>query len=302
MNHLLYLHARAARQAALTLLRQPLGSLLSLLMLALALSLPLGLYLTVQSLANWGSRLATTPQITLFMEAAADSTDLQATAQTLKQHALVAHSQFVPRDEALKALMARNKLEGLTEGLGENPLPDAFVITPKDMPPEALERLHKELSGLTMVESAQFDAGWAKKLFSLIQLGQQLTVVLACVFGGALVLITFNTIRLQVLARRDEIEVSKLIGATNSFIRRPFMYYALYQGALAALLAWAGSMWLIATANPAIAELARLYNEGAALRPLSLGEGGLLLLAAGVLTTLGARLATGQLLRQMEAD
>ena len=70
----------------------------------------------------------------------------------------------------------------------------------------------------------------------------------------------------------------------------------------ALLLAWAGSMWLIAMANPAIAELARLYNEGAALRPLSLSEGGLLLLVAGVLTTLGARLATGQLLRQMEAD
>jgi cell division transport system permease protein len=238
MKHLLYLHGRAARQALRTLLRQPLGSLLSLFMLAVAISLPLGLYLTVASLASWSNGLAASPQITLFMELNADRADVETVNQTLKQHALVHSHRFVSKESALKDLMARNGLAEVTDGLAGNPLPDAFIVSPKDTEPEALERLQKELSGLPMVETSQFDAGWARKLHSLLTLGHQLTILLGAALGIALVLASSNTIRLQILARLNEIEVSKLIGATDGFIRRPFMYFAVFQGMLAARVAW----------------------------------------------------------------
>lgn len=300
MKHLLYLHGRAARQALRTLLRQPLGSLLSLFMLAVAISLPLGLYLTVASLASWSNGLAASPQITLFMELNADRADVETVNQTLKQHTLVHSHRFVSKESALKDLMARNGLAEVTDGLAGNPLPDAFIVSPKDTEPEALERLQKELSGLPMVETSQFDAGWARKLHSLLTLGHQLTILLGAALGIALVLASSNTIRLQILARRNEIEVSKLIGATDGFIRRPFMYFAVFQGVLAALVAWGLSAWLIATANPAVAELAALYNNHATLRQLAPEEVAALLLGVATLAALGARLATGHVLREME--
>ena len=300
MKHLLYLHGRAARSALRTLVRQPLGSLLSLFMLAVAISLPLGLYLIVASLSSWSNGLAAAPQITLFMEASADRPDVETVNQTLKQHALVKSHRFVSKEQALQDLMKRNSLNGLTEGLGSNPLPDAFIVDPKDTAPEPLERLQKELSGLPMVEATQFDAGWAKKLHSLLSLGHQLTLLLGAALGIAMVLASSNTIRLQILARRNEIEVSKLIGATDGFIRRPFMYFAVFQGVLAALVAWGLSAWLIATANPAVAELAALYNNHATLRQLAPEEVAALLLGVATLAALGARLATGHVLREME--
>lgn len=300
MKHLLYLHGRAARQALRTLLRQPLGSLLSLFMLAVAISLPLGLYLTVASLASWSESLGASPQITLFMESSADHADVETVNQTLKQHERVKSHRFVSKESALKDLMARNGLAEVTDGLAGNPLPDAFIVTPKDTEPEALERLQKELSGLPMVETSQFDAGWARKLHSLLTLGHQLTALLGGALSIALVLASSNTIRLQILGRRDEIEVSKLIGATDAFIRRPFMYFAILQGVLAALLAWGLSAWLIASANPALAELANLYNNHLALRQLAPEEVAALLLGVALLATLGARLATSHVLRQIE--
>lgn len=300
MKHLIYLHGRAARQALRTLLRQPLGSLLSLFMLAVAISLPLGLYLTVTSLSSWSESLGATPQITLFMETSADRADVETVNQTLKQHALVKNHRFVSKDTALQDLMARNGLSEVTDGLAGNPLPDAFIVEPKDTEPGALERLQKELSGLPMVEATQFDAGWAKKLHSLLILGHQLTLLLGCALGIALVLASSNTIRLQILGRRDEIEVSKLIGATDAFIRRPFMYFAVFQGLLAALMAWGLSVWLISNANPALAELASLYNSRVSLRQLGVEEVAALLLGVALLAALGARLATGHVLRQIE--
>ena len=112
-------HGRAARQALRTLLRQPLGSLLSLFMLAVAISLPLGLYLTVASLASWSNGLAASPQITLFMELNADRADVETVNQTLKQHALVHSHRFVSKESALKDLMARNGLADAAAGTGD---------------------------------------------------------------------------------------------------------------------------------------------------------------------------------------
>ncbi|KZE34870.1 permease-like cell division protein FtsX [Crenobacter luteus] len=299
MKHYLYLHWQSARTALAKLVRQPVANLLSLLMLSIALALPISLYLTVSSLQDWIGRLTATPQITLFMEMSAEPADHAAVDATLKAHPKIASYQFVSRAQALADLEARHSLAGVAEGLDGNPLPDAFVVTPTSLEPDALERLQKELSGLPMVAEAQFDAHWARRLYGLMALGHHLTLALAVAFAVALVLVTHNTIRMQILARRDEIEVATLIGAPDSFIRRPFLYHACWQGLLAALIAWGLSALFVANANPAIQELARLYNEQVELRGLAPRELALLTAGAIALAAIGARLATRQHLRQL---
>ncbi|GGY10134.1 permease-like cell division protein FtsX [Paludibacterium paludis] len=300
MKHFLYLHWQSASSAFSRIVRQPFGSLLNLLMLSVALALPLTLYLGVNSLQAWVGRLSATPQITLFMEMSAEDADLAAVNSTLRKHPRIKRYEFISKQQALKDMENRNGLSGLTEGLESNPLPDAFVVTPSTLEPAELEMLQKELSGLPMVETAQFDAHWAKRLYGMVELGKKLTVFLASVLGIALIIITHNTIRMQILARKDEIEVAKLIGATDSFIRRPFLYHAFWQGVLAALIAWGLTLWLVAIANPALAEFAQLYNERVDLQPLSAGELAIVVAAAAALAMLGARLATGHHLRQLE--
>ncbi|TDR80319.1 permease-like cell division protein FtsX [Paludibacterium purpuratum] len=299
MRHFFYLHAQSARSALIKILRQPFGSLLNLLMLSVALALPLSLFLAVASLQDWAGRLTATPQITLYMEQSAEAADISAVNTTLHKHPEVQSFVFISKGQALKEMETKNGLQGLSDGLGGNPLPDAFVVTPTTLDPHELDMLQKELSGLPMVESAQFDASWAKRLFALISLGHQLTWFLAGVLGAALVLVTHNTIRMQILARRDEIEVTKLIGAPDSFIRRPFMYHALWQGLVAALIAWGLTCWLALAANPAISEFARLYNEQVSLRMLRPTELAAFIAGSALLAMIGARMAADHHLRRV---
>ncbi|BEV72391.1 MULTISPECIES: permease-like cell division protein FtsX [unclassified Paludibacterium] len=299
MKHFFYLHAQSARSALIKIMRQPFGSLLNLLMLSVALALPLSLFVAMASLQDWAGRLTATPQITLYMEQSAEAADISAVNSTLHKHPEVQSFVYISKGQALKDMEARNGLQGLSDGLGSNPLPDAFVVTPTTLDPRELDMLQKELSGLPMVESAQFDASWAKRLFAMISLGRQLTWFLAAVLGVALVLVTHNTIRMQILARRDEIEVTKLIGAPDSFIRRPFIYHALWQGILAALIAWGLTSWLALIANPPIQAFARLYNEHVSLRMLQPVELAVFIGGAALLAVIGARLAADHHLRHI---
>ena len=139
----------------------------------------------------------------------------------------------------------------------------------------------------------------ATKLDALLRFARHGLWSLGAALALALILVTHNTIRLQVLARRDEIEVSKLIGATDDFIRRPFLYHALWQGVFAALIAWGLSYWFVQAASPALAELAALYGARTTLAPLGLAEGGILVLCSALLCMLGARLAASHHLRQL---
>ncbi|SCK10393.1 permease-like cell division protein FtsX [Vogesella sp. LIG4] len=300
MKHFFYLHWQDASQALRKMLRQPLGSLLNLLMLAVAMSLPVSLYLTAGSVQHWVGKLTAAPQITLFMELSAEQADIAAVQSSLTSHPKVASFRFIGRDQALRDLEQRSGLSGVSQGLEGNPLPDAFVVTPKPaVTPDELDMLQKELSGLPMVEQSQFDAAWARRLHGLLDIAVKLAWFLAASFGVALVLITHNTIRMQILARQEEIEVAKLIGATDSFIRRPFLYHAFWVGALSTLCCWGLSTLFVHQAAPAINEFAGLYGENIHLAGLALPELGVLFGCSVLLCLLGARLAADHHLRKV---
>jgi cell division transport system permease protein len=166
----------------------------------------------------------------------------------LRAHPDVQSVRFVAKDDALAELRRRTGLGDVLESLGQNPLPDAFVVTAKDNHPDALERLRDVAGHWPKVAQVTLDSAWARRLEAGLRVGRIVSFLLSGLLGAALVAVTFNTIRLQILSRREEIEVAKLIGATNAFIRRPFLYFGLLQGLGGGLVAWAsvsGGVWIL---------------------------------------------------------
>jgi cell division transport system permease protein len=194
-------------------------------------------------------------------------------------------------------MKAAEGLADVIDSLPGNPFPDAFALEPKDEQPATLEALAAELRKLPRVEHVQLDSAWVRRLDALLRLGRTGLALLALMLGVGLVAITFNTIRLQVLTQRAEIEVSRLLGATDAFVRRPFYYHGALQGMGGGLLAWlivAGAA--LALRGP-IGELVQLYSLEFALTPLGPAESALLLAIAAGLGWLGAMLSVRQYLR-----
>jgi cell division transport system permease protein len=286
---------RHHRQALATALRRI--GLLNTLVIGVALALPAGGYALIDSLRGVASRLAPEPQISVFLPVDAKRADADLLAQRLHAESRIRSVRFVSREQALKEMRSIEGVDELVSALGRNPLPDAFVVTARATPIDALAA---DLAKLPGVSRVQADAVWARRLAALAATLQLALVVLAALLGAGLVAVTFNTIRLQILTERDEIEVSKLIGASDAFIRRPFYYAGLLQGVaggLVALAIVAAALWLL---DGQVRSLAESYGSDFRFRFLALGDAAAVVLFAGVLGWLGAQLSVSRHLRDIE--
>lgn len=290
----------ALTSAVRRLARQPVATLLTALAMGVAISLPSGLYLMLGNLSRLAGDLPAQPEISLFVNADASTAQTQALAARLK-HSDIASARFVPKDEALAALSSAQDLADITAGLSSNPLPDAWVVQPKDGSREELTRISAELAAMPAVAETHLDSQWADRLQAALKIGRSGVWLLAGLFAIALVAISGNAIRAQVLVRRDEIQVSRLIGATNRYIRRPFIYLGALQGMLGGLAAFgvlgiAG--WML---EAPVARLAGLYGSGYSLVPPTLMEAGVVLGFTTLFGWLGAWISVTRALRQVEA-
>jgi cell division transport system permease protein len=282
------------------LLATPGASLLNVLVIGIALSLPTGVYILLQNVQTLTDRVAGTPQISVFLDMNSSKDDIARIGTQLQQHGAINHVEFVPREQALEGLKQTTGLADVIGGLAQNPLPDAYIVYPKKLDAQSLEILRDELQQWPKVEHVQLDSAWAHKLEALLKFGRIAVLILTVLLSFALVAVTFNTIRLQILTRRDEVEVSRLIGATDDFIRRPFLYFGLLQGLLGGMTAWliiTASLFLL---NAGLAELMQLYASSFTLNGPSAGDGFSLLLFSAMLGWLGAWLSVTQHLWQGE--
>ena len=215
---------------------QPVATLLTALAMGVAISLPGGLYLALGNLDRLAGDLPAQPEISVFLDAEASAAQKQAIAARLRQTD-IAEARYVPKDEALAALSSAQDLADITAGLTQNPLPDAWVVRPQATSREELVRVAAALGKLPGVAETHLDSQWADRLQAALAIGRTGVWLLAGLFAIALVAISGNAIRAQVLARRDEIQVSRLIGATDRYIRRPFLYVGALQGLLGGLAA-----------------------------------------------------------------
>jgi cell division transport system permease protein len=298
MNWLLQ-HRDALLLALRRLVGSPLNTLLSLLAIGVALALPAGGQMLLANAMQASRSLTAKPQISVFAQVGADKRSVQEMGTRLKNIPGVKELRFIPRDEALARMKAGEGLADVIDALPDNPFPDAYVVVPADEQPAAMEQLARELRKLPRVEHVQLDSAWVRRLDALMRLGRNGVLLLALLLGVGLVAITFNAIRSQVLAQRAEIEVGRLLGATDSYIRRPFQYYGTLLGLAGGSLAWlmvAGTtLWL----RVPIGELAALYSLDFLLQPLTLIDSAALLGAAAGLGWLGAWLSLGQYLRDI---
>ena len=255
------LHFEAAKNAVRQLFKQPLATLLILVMLAIAMSLPLALYLGVQSSQAVLGKLNESPQITLYMEQNADDADSAVVKELLAADKRIEKSEFIGKAQGLSELQTSMGEQDIISMLDSNPLPDAFVVSPKPGgTPSEMQALRQDLAKLPMVESAQLDTEWMQTLYQIDDFVQKVLAFLSVTLSVAFVLVAHNTIRLQILSRKEEIEITKLLGAPSSFIRRPFLYQAVWQSLLAAGLSLALCAWLIHATQPLVAQIFRPYG------------------------------------------
>lgn len=277
-----------------------LAGIFNILVIGIALSLPAGMYVLLQNAQGLVEQFSGTPQISLFMNMDAKTEDIDRLRKQLEQQPAIARVEFVSRAQALEQLKQSSGLADVIGSLSQNPLPDAFIVHPKPGGAQALEGLRTELAKLPGVEKAQLDSAWAYKLEALLKFGRVLVLILASLLSLALVAITFNTIRLQILTQREEIEVSKLIGATNAFIRRPFLYFGAIQGLLGGIMAWLIISISLLLLNHQLVALVQLYASQFELLSLSLGDSLTLLLFSMYLGWLGAWLSVARHLSRIE--
>jgi cell division transport system permease protein len=287
-------HRRALAVTAWQVLQAPFAHLFQVLVIGVAILLPLLLHLTVQNLQRLGGDSQADARIALYLAADATGKDADVVAARLKAHPGVAGHRFVSREEAIKDLRRIHDIADLVDALPKNPLPDAFIVRAKSTDPGEIDALRREAAKWPKVALAQLDSAWAARLDAGLRVARALGTGLAALLAGALLAITFNTIGLQVVNRQQEIEVSRLIGATHGFIRRPFLYAGTLQGAGGGLVACGLAALCVAWVNRQIPSLAALYGTEVVMQPLLLPDILAVTGFAALLGWLGAWLAVSR--------
>lgn len=291
---------RSALAVALSHLRKAPGSFLfNVLVVAIALALPFAGLTVLENLRPVALQLAVEPEVSVFMTVdtprARSITLATPIRDILRNGNKTSKIAFIPSDQALEQMKQRSGLTDVIATLGSNPLPDGYVLTLEGFDNAAdaarIESIATQLKALPGVETVQVDSAWVKRLAALMHLLRIALLFLAATLALVVIAVVFNTVRLQVLTQVDEIALSRLIGATDDYIHRPF-YYA---GALLGLCAGGVALGAVALAllplNAAIGDFARLYASQFQLTPLSLPLGAALLAVGAALGLTGASLS-----------
>ena len=296
----LRLHAMAFAATLARLARTPFASLLNVLVIGVALALPAGAYTLLLNLTDAARGVSSDPEISIFLALDVKKDDITEIERRIKSEPGVARATFKSRETAFAELKTSPALGDVLTALNQNPLPDAFILLLRSSDAEALDRFAAGARAWPKVEHVQVDSLWVRRVAAALKVGRLSVLVLAALLCVALLAVTFNTIRLQILTQRDEIEVSKLLGATNGTIRRPFYYYGallgLLGGAAAALMVWGA----ISVMNAGVSDLAQTYASNFSLHMLDAGDLATILGFSAALGWLGAWLSATQHLREFE--
>ena len=291
-------HGYASERAAKRLLSNPVSSLLSVLVIGISIALPLALYMLFANVTVAAGRVGADPNVNVYLALNASEAEARALEKRVRQSVHVRGARFLSRDAALAEMKRTGSLADLLASLESNPLPHALIIQPTSSDPALLAALRTELSALPKVEQVVMDFEWAQKLKRFASFAERLTMLLGVILGFAVVFVSGNTIRLQILTQRDEIEVSRLIGATRRFVRRPFLYFGAFQGLLSGILAVVIVMFFFTWAGAEVRALTISYGSEFALQLPSLEQGIYVALGSAALGWAGAFTSVWLYLRQ----
>ncbi|HEY9545627.1 MAG TPA: permease-like cell division protein FtsX, partial [Solimonas sp.] len=279
----------------------PLAAALTALVIGIALALPAGLYVLTRNLATVGYSWQESLQISLFLKDSATPERGAAMARELRADDDVAKTDYISRAQSLTDFKAQSGFGDALTILQDNPLPAVIAVTPNPrLGKVGVEELAARLGRLPEVDIAKLDQKWLERLYALLEIAQRSVGIIATLLGVAVMVIIGNTIRLDIEARREEIEVMKLVGAPDSFIRRPFLYTGFWHGLLGGVLAWIlVTAGVHALAGPA-SMLAKAYGSSFQIAGLPVGDGFSLIAAGIVLGWAGAFVTVSRRLTLIE--
>ncbi|MBA4503585.1 permease-like cell division protein FtsX [Marinobacterium marinum] len=293
-------HLSVAREALLRLKQTPVASLMTLAVLAIALALPGFLLAALGNLQALTSDWDPQPRIALYMQTELGDDAIDSFSRQLMLRDDLASVELINREKGLEDFRRYSAFADLLERFDANPLPAVIMVLPHNTDPLAMPLVRSELAALPGVDEAQLDMEWVQRLAAVLALAQRGSYVLGGLLALAVLLVVGNTVRMTIESRRDEILVSKLVGATDAWVRRPFLYSGFWFGLIGGLLAWLlVQLALLLLATPAQA-LADLYLNDFQLQGLGI-QGSLIMLAAATLLGLsGSWLAVSRHLREIE--
>ena len=257
-------HVQAIKLVLARMHNNKLSTFMISLVIAVAMSVPGLFYMGVDHLSKLSNHMQDETEISLFLKLDANPNVASEIDAALAKNTAIKQYHLVTKDQAWKELKAKaesNKIDNEVSQLTKNPLPDAFFIQAKSADPATLEALKNELQGIPGVDQAVLNSEWAKRLSTILALGTKIILFIAALLAVALLIIIGNTVRMQILTQKDEIIVSKLIGATTGFIRTPFLYAGMLYGLLGGLLAMVILTLIVQLYNQSVTQLSHLYSS-----------------------------------------
>jgi cell division transport system permease protein len=295
-------HLQALLGSLGRLARSPLATFMTLLVIALALALPTALRVFVSNAQAATGNFANAIDLSVYLKTDVPLAKAQQLAQAAGQRREVAAVTLIPADKGLEDFRTYSGFGDALTALKENPLPHVLHVRPRteDSSSAALESLRHYFSAWPEVDLVQIDSEWVMRFNAILEVLRRLLIIAAALLGVGVLAVIGNTIRLEIAARRAEIEVTKLVGGSNAFVRRPFLYTGVLYGLGGALLAWGIIAVSIAVLGEPVANLARLYGSRYLLRGPSGADIGILLGAGAVLGWLGAWISAARHLRGIQ--
>ena len=295
-------HRDSARLALHRVTDAPFSTLMIVLVMSIVLALPMGLAVLIDQVEQLGIDWQRAAQLSVYLEDEVDAAEAGQLQSRIDELPGVASTQLLDKELALADFQQHSGLGEALQQLAYNPLPNVILVMPESIEggSSALRPLRDQLAQLPGVDEVQIDLLWVERLTAVLKMVERFTGGLTILLIIALLLVMANTIRLAIESRREEILVVKLVGGTDAFVRRPFLYLGVYYGILAGALAWllliAGLSWL----NVTVREVASLYQSDFVLSGMPVIDGLTLLAAAMLLGLAGAWLAVGRHIREIQ--
>lgn len=294
-------HASTAAAAFGRLAKQPFSSLMTILVIGVTLALPAAMHLVIKNAqsisASWDNAL----DFSVYLKADTSSEDAQRLADIIVQRADVAQVTFISAEDAMADFREHSGFGEALDHLTVNPLPHTLVVRPSDVNTElSMGLLNEELGNLPEADFVQVDTEWVQRFHAMLDILQRAITMGAGLLGAAILVIIGNTIRLDIQNRREEIEVTKLIGASNAFVRRPFLYTGVWYGLGGGILALALVLYGLFALKDPVARLAGLYNSSFEVLALDFLESGMIIATGVVLGLIGSWIAAARHMRRIE--
>lgn len=295
-------HSQAFVGALGRVLRRPLGSLLAVWVIGIALALPTGLWILVKNAQGASGRIADTVNLEVYLKTDVSLARAEALAAKVRARSEVARVELISADEALEEFRRSSSFAAALETLEGNPLPHVLVVSPplERADPRSLQILREDIETWPETETVQLDLEWAERLKALLELLRHSLWAIGGLFAVGVIAIIGNTVRLEIASRRAEIEVTKLVGGSDAFIRRPFLYVGALYGFFGGLFALGFLLILGETLAAPLRELERTYGTQFALVGLGPVDLGWLLGGGALLGLIGAWVGAARHLARIE--